>query len=131
MNERMTRFYEVVSADDGLRAELDEATSAVAVEGRSEDEARRAVADAVVAFAAAHDLELTIADVLEATRESEAGDEANEGTDVDGELSEAELASVAGGYIKLVDPFASNPKAICYCFFNGANRHVVGTDVTL
>ncbi len=88
MNEKVTKFYEVVSADDELQAELMAVTEGVNLEDVSEEEARAAMAEAVAAFAAAHDLDLTVADIL-------AADEAPEG-----ELSEAELDVVAGGRTK-------------------------------
>ena len=85
MNEKVSRFYEVVSADDALQAELVAVTEGVSLEGLSEKEARAAIAEAVASFAAAHDLDLTVEDLL-------AADVAPEG-----ELSEAELAGVSGG----------------------------------
>ena len=87
MNEKVTKFYEVVSADDALQAELVAVTEDVNLEGVSEEEARQAIAEAVAAFAAEHDLDLTVEDVLAADAEAAA----------EGELSEAELAAVAGG----------------------------------
>ncbi len=86
MNEKVQKFYEVVSADDALQAELVTVTENVDVEGVSEEEARAAMAEAVVAFAAAHDLDLTTEDILAADVEAS-----------EGELSEAELEAVAGG----------------------------------
>ena len=87
MNEKVTKFYEVVSADDALQAELVAVTEGVDLEGVSEEEARQAVAEAVAALAAAHDLDLTVEDLLAADAEAAA----------EGELTEAELAAVAGG----------------------------------
>ena len=86
MNEKVTKFYEAVSADDALQAELVAVTEGVDLEGLSEEEARTAMAEAVAAFAAAHDLDLTVEDVLAADAEA-----------AEGELSEAELEAVAGG----------------------------------
>ncbi len=62
-------------------------TEGVNVEGVSEEEARTAIAEAVAAFAAAHDLDLSAEDILAADAEAT----------VEGELSEAELEAVAGG----------------------------------
>lgn len=87
MNEKVTKFYEAVSADDALQEELASVTEGVDVEGVSEEEARQAMAEAVAAFAAEHDLDLTVEDVLAADADATA----------EGELSDAELAAVAGG----------------------------------
>ena len=96
MNEKVTKFYEVVSGDDALQAELVAVTEGVDLEGVSEEEARTALAEAVAAFAAAHDLDLSAEDILAADAEAAA----------EGELSEAELEAVAGG-------------AKCGCFIIG------------
>ncbi len=84
MNEKMTKFYEAVSADEALKEELLEVTSGVAI--NAEDTSRAAMADAVAAFAAAHDLDLTAADVLAADSEA-----------MEGELTDEELMAVSGG----------------------------------
>ncbi len=88
MNENMKAFYEAVSEDKNLQAELTAVTEGVNLEDVSEEEARAAMAEAVAAFAAAHELDLTAEDIL-------AADEAPEG-----ELSESELDVVAGGITK-------------------------------
>ena len=85
MTEKVSRFYEAVSADDALQAELTAVTEGVDIEGASEEEARTAIAEAVASFAAAHDLDLSAEDLL-------AADDAPEG-----ELSDEELEAVAGG----------------------------------
>ncbi len=95
MTEKVSRFYEAVSADDALQAELTAVTEGVDIEGASEEEARAAIAEAVASFAAAHDLDLTVEDLL-------AADVAPEG-----ELSEEELEAVAGG-------------SSCFCVIIGA-----------
>ncbi len=100
MNEKVTKFYEVVSGDDALQAELVAVTEGVDLEGVSEEEARQAMAEAVAAFAAEHDLDLTVEDVLTADADATA----------EGELSEAELEAVAGG----------NQGDGCGCFIIGA-----------
>ena len=87
MNEKLTRFYEVVSADDSLQHELVAVTESVNLAGLTEKEARAAMAGAVAAFATEHDLDLTAEDILAA----------DEGPTVEGELSDAELEAVAGG----------------------------------
>lgn len=98
MNEKMKAFYEAVSADDALELELQGVIEGVDLEGVEEAEARQAMADAVAAFANAHELDLTAADILAADA---AGPE--------GELSAAELANVAGG-------------GNCGCFIIGAAK---------
>ena len=97
MNEKVTKFYEAISADDALQEELVAVTEGIDLEGVSEEEARAAIAEAIAAFAAEHDLDLTAADILAADAEAAA----------EGELTEAELAAVAGG-------------AKCACFIIGA-----------
>ena len=86
MNEKVTKFYEVVSADDALQAELVAVTESVGLEGLSEEEARAAISEAVAAFAAEHELDLSAEDVLAADAAA-----------AEGELSDAELEAVAGG----------------------------------
>ncbi len=86
MNEKVTRFYEVVSADDALQAELVAVTEGVNLDSLSEEEAREAMAEAVAAFAAAHELDLNAEDILAADAKAP-----------EGELSEAELEGVSGG----------------------------------
>ena len=98
MNENMTRFYEAVSADEGLQAELAAVAEGVQIEGVPEAEAKQAVAEALAAFAAAHDFDLSAEDVLAADAELSQG-----------ELSESELAAVAGG-------------GDCICMVGGASK---------
>ena len=99
MNEKVTKFYEVVSADDALQAELVAVTEGVDLEGVSEEEARQAMAEAVVAFAAEHDFDLTVKDILAADADA-----------AEGELSEDELSAVAGG----------GGASFCFCIVIGA-----------
>ncbi len=84
MNEKVTKFYEAVSADSALRDELQAVTDGielhVEVEGR--DDLAKAIAD----FATAHGFDLAADDlIVEPVSE--------------GELSEDELAVVAGGWV--------------------------------
>ena len=109
MNEKVQKFYEVVSADDALQAELVAVTDGVDVEDVSEEDARTAMADAVAAFAAAHDLDLTAEDILAADAEAA----------TEGELSEAELEAVAGGSCGCVIIGAVKG---CACFFFGQSK---------
>ncbi len=109
MNEKVKKFYEVVSADDALQAELVTVTEGVDVEGSSEEEARTAMAEAIAAFAAAHDLDLTTEDILAADAETAA----------EGELSEDELEAVAGGACGCVVIGAVKG---CFCFVYGEHK---------
>ncbi len=115
MNEKVQKFYEVVSADDALQAELVTVTDGVAVEGVSEEEARAALAEAVAAFAATHDLDLTAEDILAADAEA-----------AEGELSDAELEAVAGG-AKCGCVVAGAVKG-CFCFFYGESKGLSTTE---
>ena len=109
MNEKIQKFYEVVSTDEALQAELTTVTEGVAVDGVSERQARQAMAEAVAAFAAEHDLDLTVEDVLAADVDATA----------EGELSEAELEAVAGGSCGCVIIGAVKG---CACFFFGQSK---------
>ena len=86
MNEKVKAFYEAVSADGTLQEELVAVTNGIDLGNFSEEEARQAMAEATAEFAAAHDLDLAAADVIEAYEVLP-----------DGELSEEELADVSGG----------------------------------
>ncbi len=98
MNENVTRFYETVSADEELQKGLQAVVDGVELDGVSEDDARAAMAEAVAAFAAEHDLELTKEDILATELEAP-----------EGELADAELEAVAGG-------------GGCGCFIVGAAK---------
>lgn len=113
MNEKMTAFYEAVSTDGALQAELVAVIEGVDLEGVEEVEARQAMADAVAAFAAAHDIELTAEDILAAEIQ------------VEGELSEEELANVAGGYCFCALIGAAKG---CGCFLYGGSKSWVDDD---
>lgn len=110
MNERVKAFYEAVSADGTLQEELVTVTDDVNLEGVSEDEARMAMAEAVAAFAARHDIDLTVEDVLAADDEARA----------EGELSEEELETVSGG----VDCGCAALGILkgCFCFIYGEHK---------
>ncbi len=101
MNKKVTKFYEVLSADEALQKELNEVVSETALD--DEDTARSAMVEAIASFAAAHDLDLTADDILAADAEA-----------AEGELSDEELAAVAGGGI----PY----DASCGCFIIGASK---------
>ncbi len=98
MDEKMTKFYEALSADEELRAELVRLTDSVVVEGVTEEEARHLVAEVVAVFAVEHGFDLSQEDILAAR------------SDAESELSEAELAAVAGG----------GGASICFCVIIGA-----------
>ena len=105
MNEKLKAFYEAVSADGKLQEELVAVTDGVSFDDVTEEEARQAMADAVAAFAAEHDLDLTAADILAADVERE------------GELSDAELEAVGGGKDCLCVIIGAVKG--CGCFFAG------------
>ncbi len=118
MNENVLKFYEVVSADGALQEELVAVTEGVDLDGLSEEEALQAMAEAVAEFAAAHDLDLAVADILEAQEAVTSG-----------ELSEEELAAVGGGMTYCIIggggkgcgcPIAGGGKGGCICFVFGA-----------
>lgn len=109
MNEKVTEFYEIVSASGELHEELATIVDGLDIEGMSEDDAREAMADAVAAFAAAHELDLTAADILAADA---AGPK--------GELSDVELANVAGGGCGC---FIIGAAKGCGCFLAGGSNH--------
>ncbi len=111
MNERATAFCEAVSADDALHAELVEAIEGVDVEDIPLREARVAAADAIADFAAAHDLDLAAADILDAQDDILA----------EGELSEDELKAVAGG-TQCGCAIIGMLKG-CGCFLAGGSSH--------
>lgn len=111
MNEKMTKFYEAVSADEALKEELDKAVSGAALD--AEEPTRSTVADAIAAFAAARDLNLTAADVLAADAEA-----------AEGELSDEELAAVAGGVS--CGCFIVGAAKGCGCFFGGKGGNNMG-----
>ncbi len=115
MNEKIQQFYEVISADDALQAELVAVTEGVDIEGVSEEEARTAVAEAVAAFAAEHDFDLTAEDILAADTEVP-----------EGELSEAELEAVAGG--AKCGCVAVGAVKGCFCFFYGESKGLSTTE---
>ena len=121
MNEKVTKFYEVVSADDALQTELASVTEGVDLEGVPEEEARQAMAEAVAAFAAEHDLDLTVADILAADAEATA----------EGELSEAELEVVAGGLDACVCIVIGAVKGCGCVVFGGAKESAISEDPTL
>ncbi len=111
MNENVTRFYETVSADEELQKGLQAVVDGVELDGVSEDDARAAMAEAVAAFAAEHDLELTKEDIL-----------ATELEVPEGELADAELEAVAGGGCAC---FIVGAAKGCGCFMvGGANSGV-------
>ena len=112
MNEKIQKFYEVVSTDDALQAELTTVTEGVAIDGVPERQARRAMAEAVAAFAAAHDLDLTAADILAADAEQP-----------EGEISEAELEAVTGG-VKC-GCFIVGAATGCGCFISGSRKNMI------
>ena len=105
----MTRFYEAVSADEGLQAELVAVAEGVQVEGVPEAEARQAMAEALATFAAAHDFDLSAEDVLAADAEAS-----------EAELSESELAAVAGG--KGCACFIVGAATGSFCLFAGGGK---------
>ncbi len=86
MDERVREFYEAVSSDGALQDEFAAVMGDLALEGVSEEEARHATADAVVALAADHGYGLAVEDLLAADADV-----------AEGALSEGELAAVAGG----------------------------------
>ncbi len=110
MNEKIQRFYEAVSADEGLQAELGAAVEGVELEGVSEEEARAAIAEVVAAFSAEHDLDLTVEDILAADAEA-----------VEGQLSEGELEAVAGGSSGCACVIIGMFRG-CGCFIGGAAK---------
>ena len=83
MNEKVTKFYEALSADSALKDELQAVTDGI--ELHVEVEGRADLAKAIADFATAHGFDLTADDLLV--------EPASEG-----ELSEDELAVVAGGW---------------------------------
>lgn len=107
MNEKVTKFYETISSDGALQAELDEVVGGVSLVDVPEGEARQAVADAVAAFAAERGLDLAAADLLATDAEAQ----------VEGELADAELAGVAGGACGC---FIIGAVKGCGCFVAGA-----------
>ena len=108
MKEKVTKFYEAVSADGELQEELTSVIEGVNLEGVTEEEARTAMAEAVAAFAATHDLDLTAEDILAADIEAQG----------EGELSEEELDSVSGGGCGC---FIIGTSKGCACFMAGGS----------
>ena len=116
MSEKVAKFYEAVSADEGLQAELAEAVEAVSLEEVSEEEAREDMANAVAAFAAAHDLELDASDLLVADADA-----------LEGKLSEEELEAVTGGGKKCLCVIIGAVNGCGCVIFGGAIKdHALG-----
>ncbi len=116
MDEKITKFYEAVSADEELQAELAEVTEAVSLEEVSEEEAREDMANAIAAFAAAHDLDLSAQDLLVADADI-----------VEGRLSEEELQSITGGGKKCLCVIVGAVTGCGCVIFGGAIKgHALG-----
>ncbi len=101
MDEKVKAFYETISADEALREALMAKLDAIDL-GDDEAKVRAEMAESVAEFAKEHGYDVTVEDVLV------------EGPE--GELSEQELAEVAGGVCACVVIGAAKG---CGCFFAG------------